>query len=188
MSKNVNIHCLRIKKKRKCKNSVIQILVVDCSMYVCCNFVSVLALWNLRPQKWKLRICVTSREVWRATVLNKVKFRQGYSISFILPSEWYHSAVPKYSYLIFIYENRDLLRRSLFSWTLGFGLVRLYQLEFSLWHRKSHISCYVKIQTIRLKKTKNRFGLQLWFGMTLFPLLKHLYLGQEYIWLGFWEL
>ena len=139
-------------------------------MYVCCNFVSVLALWNLRPQKWKLRICVTSREVWRATVLNKVKFRQGYSISFILPSEWYHSAVPKYSYLIFIYENRDLLRRSLFSWTLGFINLNLVCGIESL-----IFLCYVKIQTIRLEKTKNRFGLQLWFGMTLFPLLKYLY-------------
>ena len=37
-------------------------------------------------------------------------------------------------------------------------------------------------------KTKNRFGLQVWFGRTLFPLLKHLYLGQVYIWFGFWEL
>ena len=29
-------------------------------------------------------------------------------------------------------ENRDLLRRSLFSWTLGFGLVSLYLYEIGL--------------------------------------------------------
>ena len=51
-------------------------------------------------------------------------------------------------------ENRDILRRSLFSWTLGFGLVRLYQHESGLWHRKSHISFYVIIQHIRLEKWK----------------------------------
>ena len=62
-------------------------------------------------------------------------------------------------------ENRDLLRRSLFSWTLGFGLVRLYQLEFGLWHRKSHISFFVKIQTIRLEKTKKKTGLVCKFGL-----------------------
>ena len=66
------------------------------------------------------------------------------------------------------YENRDLLGRSLFSWTWGFGLVRLYQLESGLCYLKSHVSFFVKIQQIRLEKTKNRFCLQLWFGMTLF--------------------
>ena len=33
---------------------------------------------------------------------------------------------------IIMNENHDLLRRSLFSWTLEFGLVRLYQHEFGL--------------------------------------------------------
>ena len=90
---------------------------------------------------------------------------------------------------IYMRENRDLLRRSLFSWTLGFGLVRLDQLESCYLNRKSKISFFVIIQLNRLEKTKkNRFGLQVWFGMTGFPLLKHLYLGQVYIWFGFWEL
>ena len=65
--------------------------------------------------------------------------------------------------LLFEHENRDLLRRSLFSWTLGFGLVRLYQHEFGLWHRKFHISFYVKIQHIRLEKQKT--GLVCKFGL-----------------------
>ena len=38
-----------------------------------------------------------------------------------------------------------------------------------------------------LEKTKNRFGLRVWFVMKGFPLLKHLYFGQEYIWFGFGE-
>ena len=42
--------------------------------------------------------------------------------------------------------------------------------------------------TYQAGKTKNRFGLQVWFGRRLLPLLKHLYLGQVYIWFGFWEL
>ena len=33
---------------------------------------------------------------------------------------------------IFKNKNPDLLHRSLFLWTLGFGLVRLYQLELGL--------------------------------------------------------
>ena len=49
-------------------------------------------------------------------------------------------------------------------------------------------SFFVIIQLNRLEKTKKWFGLQVWFGMTGFPQLKHLYLGQEYIWFGFWEL
>ena len=49
-------------------------------------------------------------------------------------------------------------------------------------------SFFVIIQLNRLEKTKKWFGLQVWFGMTGFTQLKYLYLGQEYIWFGFWEL
>ena len=35
---------------------------------------------------------------------------------------------------------------------------------------------------------KSRFSLKVQFVMTLFPLLNHLYLGQDYVWFGFWEL
>ena len=46
---------------------------------------------------------------------------------------------------IIYYENRDLLRMSLFSWTLGLGLVRLIvkQLIPKLYQKKIHDSCSV---------------------------------------------
>ena len=67
-------------------------------------------------------------------------------------------------------ENCDLLRRSLFSWTLGFGLVRLYHLELFFVYGYKIKKRYEKALMVTKKTDHTHVKLFLLLKCTGFPL------------------